>query len=249
MIQNLVHGTKVVNLHLKLIRIQTSEKNGRLSHRILLSDGFENILVSYFGVNVFGKFQIGSVVCLNGFLVRNSKIDEFWIRLNKNNYNLDYNAACKVEVSKETIEDHQTFFNFDSIDFQNFNEKMLITTKGLISQINTNQIKNEKSKIMFKLIDINNKKSIDCVIYDLKEQLKESSIYIFKNVILSKPDGLLISKSWATEFHFVKKHDNIINLNEIDDLSKSNLNPIKYEAWGDLLLDETSQIASIKCNF
>lgn len=71
---------------------------------------------------------------------------------------------------------------------------------------------------IFKLIDIENRTSIDCIFYGIKEK--------FKNV--SKPDLLKITKSWTTEIILLeKKPTNSIIRDKL--LSKSDLNPIKTE--------------------
>jgi hypothetical protein len=104
-INELSNGLIVKELNFKIIKKNSSKPKSDLTvYKTLLTDGVELIQVVQFNKNHFQKYKETDSVKLFNFMPRETPKNNFWFRLNSKNLHLEYNNACKVELSDKLLD-------------------------------------------------------------------------------------------------------------------------------------------------
>jgi hypothetical protein len=135
-INELSNGSIVKELNFKIIKKNASKPKPDLTvYKTLLTDGVELIQVVQFNKNHFQKFKETDTVKLFNFMPRETPKNNFWFRLNSKNLHLEYNNACKVELSDKQLDTEVEPMQISAIEQASIVDKSIISVKCVILNI------------------------------------------------------------------------------------------------------------------
>ena len=160
--------------------------------------------------------------------------------MNEKDLEICCNFSTKITTSKEKIS-RLEFTDLETVNLLPSIKFLLFNLKGIVYNIKITTI-NNKSRALFKLIDIDYKKSINCVFWEIDELLHENFEYEFKNVSINTNDGFCVSRMWCSQIIKLKKSRIKIDLNLLEDLSVTKVVINKIINFEDIEEDKTNFI-------
>ncbi|CAF0979588.1 unnamed protein product [Brachionus calyciflorus] len=217
----------LITINLKISRLICKKGQKSSYVKLLLTDGNEFLEITSWELEFYKELYEGYVYAFQNYLALSIKNDQYFIKLNSNNVNLQKTSAskltkielkipdpilCRMELFPEILHVSQALISFRAI-VQN------ITTKKILSIININFLKLpllinthicllDKFAYRMKCYDILMKYNIIVDIKNPEYILENNSIYDFRYFLLVKRQGLEIINCVFSEIKYIGKHQN-----------------------------------------
>jgi hypothetical protein len=232
------------DLHLNVLKIHiVKTKNGKCIYKTLLSDGLERISCTEFGYSKFSKFKEDENIYIVNFTLKRSEINNYYLKLNEKDLEIMCNFSTKINSSKEKISALE-YTDLETISILQCVKNHVFNLKGVVVNFKNSTV-NNKSRSFFKLIDIDHKKTINCIFWQFDDNLCDYYEYEFLNVQINTNDGYNVTKLWCSRINKLKKCKNKVELNKFEDISKSKIICNKILLFENIVDDKPSFVEII----